>query len=355
MTENRLTRKNRDRKFKQTVGLFVLISMTLVLGTLWLGNASINPFDTRYLLYIELDHAEGLKPETPVTLAGLLVGRVSNIQFAERNKIRVTVSLLTKHQDKVRKDSYINLVKPMLGGASLDISLGSPDRPVLKDGASILLKKDTSIADLIAQMPSKLVYVETILANVATLSGQLIDPEETLQKSLASVEHSLENMLKLSDQLTKKDEKLQQTLANLERLSGEAAKLMAVVHTTMPSMLGDLNKTANKSIHQVEGLLTELQGTVHAIQPVLGQVNTMLGATTKIAEDVAKITGQLGKASPKIPVLLNQGQEMMGEASVLLRSVNNSFLFRSDAAADAKNSRLVHTPRDLPMTFPTTP
>ncbi|HIJ82693.1 MAG: ABC transporter substrate-binding lipoprotein [Magnetococcales bacterium] len=351
MAELTSSRRDRDKKFKQSVGVFILVTMLLVLATLWLGNSRINPFDHKYNLLLRLDHAEGIQKETPVTLAGILIGNVFDVAFSTDNKILVTIRIVTEYQDKIRGDSIITLVRTMVGSASLDISLGSPEQPILKEGQFLTLKKDAVLGDLVAQLPPKLAYLETILANVALLSQQLVNPNEKLQQSLANVATVTANLTELTGQLTSKELHLQRSLANLEHFSGDAAGLMGELRVSTPKMLARLNHSTNKSLLKVENLLTDLQKGVQSVQPLIGQVSGLLETTQTMADDIALLTGQLGRLSPKVPGLVQQGGDVLAESEILMKNVNNSFLF-GFGGRRSHNPLVLHTPRDLPLPSP---
>ncbi|MBF0399449.1 MAG: MCE family protein [Magnetococcales bacterium] len=337
MSEAATAWKIRDRMFKQATTLFVLISMVLVLGIIWLGNTDNNPFDAKYYLQMELDHAEGLKKETPVTLAGIMVGKVYDLKFTETNKILVTLRLLKKYMAKIHQDSVVTLVKPFVGSVSLDIRLGSADAPVLQNDQRIAFSSGGGISELLAQVPEILTEVDSILTNVKQLTAQFVDPVRPFQQSMAHVNTILLDLAQVSDQLAQKGTTLQQIIDHLEQLSNGAATLMQSVQSTTPK--------------QVERLVWELQKSLQMVQPVLGQVREVLQNTNRIAADVAKVTEQLGKISPEVPVLVRQGKEVMRETESLMRRVNNSVLFGGSAGKAGADSRLTHTPRDLPS-FP---
>lgn len=337
MSETSIVWKMRDRMIKQVTTLFVLVSMVLVLGIIWLGNTNNNPFDAKYYLHMELDHAEGLKKETPVTLAGIMVGKVYDLKLTETNKILVTLRLLKKYMNKIHQDSVVTLVKPFVGSVSLDIRLGSADRPILQNDQMIAFSSSGGISELVAQVPEILTEVHSILTNVKQLTGQFVDPERPFQQSMAHFQTILLDLAQVSDQLAQKGTTLQQTIDHLEQLTNGAATLMQRVESTTPE--------------RVEQLVLELQKTLQMVQPVLGQVREVLQNTSRISGDVAKVTEQLGKISPEVPVLVRQSKDVMRETESLMRRVNNSVLFGGADGKTGAESRLTHTPRDLPV-FP---
>ncbi|MEO5352591.1 MAG: MlaD family protein [Magnetococcus sp. XQGC-1] len=354
MSETIPSWKNRDRRFKQIVSLFIFASMILVLGILWLGHTTSHPFDSKYDLYMELTHAEGIKKDTPVTLAGIPVGKVAEMQFTAHNRIRVTLRLLKQYMEQIRRDSVVTLSKPLVGNVSLDIHLGSPDTPALQNAQQIALGRGSDITDLLSQVPATLAHVDEILANLKTLTKQLVEPDQPFQQSLLHTSTALADLSRLTQQLNQKDQGLQRTMENLDRLSTEAADMMHALHQSTPKMVAELNHSTTQTMQQVKQTVQEMQTIIQSVRPLLGQVQQMLENTNKIAGDVSKVTEQLGKASPEIPVFINQGQDFMRETETLLHRVNNSILFGSSGNKDAAGDRLTVTPREMPMLQPAT-
>ncbi|MEO5340971.1 MAG: MlaD family protein [Magnetococcus sp. MYC-9] len=344
--------KSRDRRFKQVTSAFVFTSMILMLGILWLGNTTAHPFDAKYTLFLELAHADGLKKDTPVTLAGIMVGRVADLQLTADNKIRVTLRLLKKHMERIRDDSHVTLIKPMVGNASLDISLGSPETRILQHDQSIRFGKGSDVSDMLVQLPAILADVQQILSNTKNLTGQLLDPADHVQKSMAHLHSTLADVASLAHPLSQKAQTLQNTADNLEHLSREAADLMRTLHTATPQMMAGLHQAATQSIRQVEQTVAEMQKSLQMVQPLVAQLQSMLQTTNQIAVDVSKVTEQLGKLSPEIPVFVHQGTETMRETETLMRRVNNSVLLGGSGGKEGGEGRLMDTPRDLP-TLPT--
>ncbi|NCV04336.1 MAG: MCE family protein, partial [Burkholderiaceae bacterium] len=67
------------------VGLFVTIGMLAMLFlALKVGNMSAVSFAPTYTVSARFDNIGGLKPRAPVKSAGVVVGRISTIQFDDK-------------------------------------------------------------------------------------------------------------------------------------------------------------------------------------------------------------------------------------------------------------------------------
>jgi phospholipid/cholesterol/gamma-HCH transport system substrate-binding protein len=117
------------------VGVFVVAGIiALLVLALKVGNASttFNVGET-YRVYAEFDNIGGLKVRAPVKSAGVVVGRVDDVQFeTERYVARVAMKLDKRY--KFPKDTSVSiLTSGLLGEQYIGLEAGG-DSAVLKDG-----------------------------------------------------------------------------------------------------------------------------------------------------------------------------------------------------------------------------
>src|SRR6476469_172949 len=82
------------------VGLFVLVgAVALFFLAMKVGNMSSLSFEKTYPVIGKFDNIGGLKPRAPVKSAGVVVGRVGNITFDDKNyQAVVTLNLESGYQ-----------------------------------------------------------------------------------------------------------------------------------------------------------------------------------------------------------------------------------------------------------------
>jgi phospholipid/cholesterol/gamma-HCH transport system substrate-binding protein len=130
------------------VGIFVAagIAALLVLA-LKVGNASetFNVGDT-YRVSADFDNIGGLKPRAPVKGAGVVVGRVEQIQFDnERFRARVVMNIDKRYQ--FPRDSSVSiLTSGLLGEQYLGVEAGG-DNENIKDGESFKLTQSAVVLE----------------------------------------------------------------------------------------------------------------------------------------------------------------------------------------------------------------
>lgn len=342
-----LSRKDRDRKFKQVTSIFVLITMLMALGLIWLGNTEINPFGKKFDLRLELEHASGLVKNDQVTLAGMKVGKVEDMSYSPGNKIMVLFWVLDQHRNLIRQDSLVILNKGLMGSSSLDITLGSPDQPQIQAN-QIMTVQTGGMDEVMKQLPTKIAMLDAILSNIAIFTRQLVNPDLHFQHSLAHLESIMANAESVTNKLNNQEENFQRILTNLEKTSREAAGLTTKINQTLPSMIHNLDQSATSSIQEVEGLMKELRIMVNGLSPLTAQISEVLKSTGKIASDMSSVTGHLKDSGPEIPLLIHQSKDVMFETEITLRNLNNSILFGGSGSVVSKTRQILPDVRDVP-------
>jgi phospholipid/cholesterol/gamma-HCH transport system substrate-binding protein len=111
------------------VGLFVLIgAAALVFLALQAANLLTLSFQPTYRLDARFDNIGGLKPQTAVKSAGVVVGRVESITFDDKN-FQASVSLALQSRYSFPKDSSLKiLTSGLLGEQYIGIEAGAEEK-----------------------------------------------------------------------------------------------------------------------------------------------------------------------------------------------------------------------------------
>jgi phospholipid/cholesterol/gamma-HCH transport system substrate-binding protein len=135
------------------VGIFVAAGIAaLLILALKVGNASetFNVGDT-YRATADFDNIGGLKPRAPVKSAGVVVGRVDQIQFDnERFRARVTMNIDKRYQ--FPQDSSVSiLTSGLLGEQYVGVEAGGDTQNIQDGGAFKLTQSAVVLEKLIGQ------------------------------------------------------------------------------------------------------------------------------------------------------------------------------------------------------------
>ncbi len=141
------------KSFDIWVGLFVLLgAVALLFLALKAGNMSSFSFESTYPVKAKFSNIGGLKARAPVKSAGVVVGRVSEISFDNKD-YRAVVTLELQQKYAFPKDGTTAkiLTSGLLGEQyiGLEIEPGDPsvEHPSLASGDEIIRSEDAMVLE----------------------------------------------------------------------------------------------------------------------------------------------------------------------------------------------------------------
>jgi phospholipid/cholesterol/gamma-HCH transport system substrate-binding protein len=134
------------------VGLFVLLGLaSLLFLALKAGNMSTLSFSKTYAVTGKFDNIGGLKPQAPVKSAGVVVGRVGDIQFDDKT-YQALVRLDMETTYKFPKDSSLKILTAgLLGEQYIGIEPGGDTKNLVNGDRITRTQSATVLEDLINQ------------------------------------------------------------------------------------------------------------------------------------------------------------------------------------------------------------
>ncbi len=302
----------REQWMRVRVGIFVLGLMGLfIVFVLTIGSQS-RIFERRYSLHAFFGTIEGLNVGAPVRLAGTSIGSVDDITFSKdlaSKKIRVTISLDARLQDRIREDSIASIgTVGLVGDKVLELTVGSLDKPVLLPGATIAS----------------------------------IDPPD-YAKLLQKGDQIVSNVVKISDALgqlvgggagTEARQDLAESIASFNRIMGEIEQGSGLLHALVyekrsGNILKELSETT-AALQQLSNLMKEFQsqkGLAHILfaDPRAESIMTDLDQTSK---NLKLVSSRLAQGEGTLGALIDD-PVLYEDLSSLLRGANRSRILRS--------------------------
>ncbi|WP_028357382.1 outer membrane lipid asymmetry maintenance protein MlaD [Brackiella oedipodis] len=143
-----------NKRVEFIVGIFVLLGcLALLFLALRAGNLSTFSFQPTYTLVAKFDNIGSLKTRAAVKSSGVVVGRVTSIEF-DPHEYKAVVKLSMQNDKKFSRDSIAAIkTAGLLGEQYIDIQTGSDDD--LVDGDEITM---TSSAVVLEDLISKFLY-----------------------------------------------------------------------------------------------------------------------------------------------------------------------------------------------------
>lgn len=134
------------------VGLFVLLgAAALLFLALQAGNMSTLSFTKTYAVTGKFDNIGGLKPQSPVKSAGVVVGRVGEISFDDKT-FQAQVRLDLDQNYQFPKDSSLKILTAgLLGEQYIGIEPGGDTKNLVDGDRIVRTQSATVLEDLINQ------------------------------------------------------------------------------------------------------------------------------------------------------------------------------------------------------------
>jgi len=172
---------DREQRFSLRVGAFVIAGLAL-LGTIVFILGGERGFFSRHVSYTaSFQSIDGLKTGSPVRLAGVEIGQVTKIAFykdpADR-RVQVTIDTIASYADRIRADSTASVgSRGVLGDKVIDLSLGSPDQPVIAPGGEIQVGSSADYTEIIKKGAEVIDNTLAITADLRQLVASYNTPE----------------------------------------------------------------------------------------------------------------------------------------------------------------------------------
>ena len=216
-------------------------------------------------LYAQYDNVEGLAIASPVTISGMIVGKVSKITI-DNNTGKVTVEMQIKSDFPIKKTSIAEIYAPSpIGGKQIAI-LPSIDGTIAVSGDTLISSSKLGLTDEVAKqiVPLKdkisklLDNANVMLENV----NQVLDAKtkENLKNSLANLNETIsqfkEASTKVNSLLADNKSKINGTMTNMEKATANFSK---VSDSLAKVNIGPTVKNLQKTLENVDKMMADMQ------------------------------------------------------------------------------------------------
>lgn len=186
-------------RLETKVGLFVFIGLALLAALLIYFSKGTSLFHGTYELRLHAGNVGGLKQRAGVLLAGVQVGRVSDIKLANDGK-SVTILLNIYKENKIYHDArFVIEQSGFLGDQYVSIipTMNSP--PLLQDGADVVCQEPFNLQE-VARSTSG--FIKRMDETVKKLDDSVTDLRRVVlnEKTLTNFSAAVNNMRAFSEQ-----------------------------------------------------------------------------------------------------------------------------------------------------------
>ena len=265
------------------LGAIVFIGVTiLVVGAAWLSDNYWGPAGG-YKIYATFESVMGLKKGNEVSLRGVKVGKVLEIQM-EGGRPMVLVGFRTLRD--IPRDSKIILRSiGMLGERIVEVRLGSSTE-TFKDGDVAIGVSELGMEDMTADVAEMTNRIKAVIDSMTS-------PENIsrMTRSLRNVDTTTATLRRL---LEENKSKLAATIENLSSASGNVSGLMDDSRAKLERSVNNLDETtaslARASAH-IEKASASFESTMNNLDAITTKINSGKGTLGRLVNDPAVYDG----------------------------------------------------------------
>ena len=264
-----------QRSIEVKVGLLILVALGL-LGAFIVIMGGLS-FEPTYTVYVDFENPGGLQSGAPVRIAGVKVGRVSEMQFRggqvdPKTKqaaplVRVVAKIEEQYQNAIRNDArFFVTSQGVLGELYLAIEPGSTEAPVIRDGA-VVPGVNPPRLDLLLSESYELLHRAYV--GISKNEDKISQTFDGLHRTLKGTGDFFEN----------NREKLDNTMSNVEKLSAEANDTVRAARERYVD-----GPQVTRIMNNVERTTTKLDQN---LGPMLSDGREVLSRTRKLTDTLA--------------------------------------------------------------------
>ncbi len=324
----------RSAKIEVVVGIFVLVSLTLLLAMVVLIGRRQNVFEKRYEITGVFKSVAGLQPGAEVHLAGINIGYIRGIGFNKANEVEVVMSISRAQAERIRSDS-VACIRTMgvMGDRYVQITVGSENEPPIPPGGHIQTSEMIEWEELLEAARPTLGNIENTMKNISELTDDVADPDGNVGTILKNVKTLSTDALEgrgtigalfvRDDIYTKTSTLLDTTKETMENLKGITASAKEA-SVRLPGILENAETGAGKFV-EFSALATEAAAGVYNI---VGAGQNAMKDVEVSASNLRSASQDVREATPKIDSLIESADEGVRETRKVIDAARQSWLLR---------------------------
>jgi len=295
---------------RRLVPILVLVALGLVAcGYVLIQQRFPVPFRDTYEVRAVLPTADGVAPGLgqAVNVAGVKVGSISDARIEGRQAV-VTLRIDRKKLPEIRRDARVAL-RPItpLSDMRIELSPGTPGRPVLRPGSTISLARTSSpvpLSDLLGSLDGDTrAFLATLLQGLGRgVEGRAPD----MRQVLLSFGPTVDQLHRVSAVLSRRRHAISRLMTNVSKVTraagsdGRLADLVVAGNRTLESLarqdeplrqsLAEFPRaldTADRALRTSGRLATSLRPTIADLTPPVRKLPTTLRTLGPVADRLA--------------------------------------------------------------------
>lgn len=311
-----------QRSIEVKVGFLILVALGLLAGfVVVMGGLSLQP---TFTVYVSFDNPGGLQSGAPIRIAGVKVGRVSDLEFRggmidpqthqPEPTIRAVAKLERRYKNAIHDNSrWFVTSQGVLGEMFLAIEPGSSDRPLLADGATVTGISPPRL-DLLLSESYELLHKAYL--GITNNEQQISETFDGLHKTLhASGEFFDHNQGKLDHIIDNVD-----TLSSDASSTLKAARERYIEGPQITRIFNDVERTTSVVNQNLEPLMTDGRATLSDAKKLTHALasDDQLQRYQHITQNLTEVSGQAKNIAGDAQALVDRVKSGKGTVGALV-------------------------------------
>ena len=293
------------------VALLIAAALILALG----GEGGF--FWQRYNLRVKFPNAAGVQQGSPVRVAGVTVGAVTDIQFSG-SEVEMVLELREDMQERVRSTSRATIGSvSLLGEGAVDISASTTGQPIPEGGYVPSDPPPPQLADVTAQANKGIAEITLLMQDIRAGKGTVgkLMTDEQLYRDLNQFISAARDV---TEGLTKGKGTLGQLLNNPEsaRQLEASLKNLTAITNKINSGQGSLAQLMNdptlaRNLNDVTANFSSLSSKMNKGEGTMGQLmnnDALYKRLDAVTTNLEVLTAKLNKGEGTMGQLMNDKQ-----------------------------------------------
>ncbi len=267
-----------EAKYALVGTLMLVLVGCIAVAILWLSEAGGLHNKRFFTIYFQEHTLYGLQKDSYVTMRGIKVGSVTDLEISPRNIEQIRVTLMVDEDAPVKTDSVALINRNLLTGfASIDLAKGT------KDAAMLTTIPPGEEFPIIPEGRSELEAVADSIPQVVERFGEIAGKLQALMsdQNVAAVSKILADVAVVTDTVARNNKSIEIGIKRLEVLADELSKISTSVRGLTES-----------SDAQIRRIATEFEGTLGAIRESIKQLDTKGGELIQTMSSSMQVISQ---------------------------------------------------------------
>lgn len=336
------------RSIEVKVGILILTAVGLLAAfILVMGGVNFQP---TYSIYVDFDNPGGLQTGAPCKIAGVKVGKITEIEFRggdvdqathKRDAlVRLKVAIEKRYQKSVHENSLFYVTtQGVLGEQFLAIEPGSSDRPILQEGA-VVRALDPPRLDMLLAEGYELLHstVSSIRDNKKDIGEAFDGLKATLKGSGTFFQHNQDRIDRIfanvetitvdGDDTIKGVKKKFVDNPQIDEILTNVHGISATTNRDLPPLLADARETMT-SAKRAANTIGDPQ-LQEKIKQAVTDVTEVASRTKVLVSDAEAITGHIRRGKGTVGALV-MDEQLYDDLQELARDLKHNpwkFLWR---------------------------